>query len=697
MLRKLSLTNWRKHPTLTLAFTPGLNLVVGSNWSGKSSALSAIPFALFGVKATPGTAADLTTFGETDMRVELEFEAEGKVYTVTRGLKSATLTCDGVKKATGNSPVTAEIEHLIGMSMRSFLDFNVTSQGEADAFLSAGSAKLADYVARVTGTDVVDTALDRIKGQLQQCEGALSALPATDRTVQQLEEELREETSVLQGAKAAHSVASREADQTALASQESSNHLEELREAASKTASAQTERAVSLGVLREAQKQLAAANANAPLESPARPDRAQVDQLVVALTRQKDLRKQIDALQEKLTAAGSQIQILDQGLAGVYEEDPTAAEAEAALLIDQVGALTQAAAKAGDAYREGACPTCHRPFGDESLGALSANWEAAEASLAAAQEASSAARAKLKQITDGNAEIRARDSLLRDWIVYEEGLLNEIDRLNGQLPPPVDQGMVAQAQEELRVAEEAYNRAQAAQQGLAQAEAWVAQAKQFLDAIEVPEGPTPEGLKAAEEAAKEASARAWKALQDKSAAGSHQNMVETHVSALEQDLSYARHVEEKRAGYQTRRDGFTELQKFLRANRDRFTAAFWDQLLGYASTMIQEVTSGDVTRLSRNAAGDFTYTEHGREIAVEGSASGMQRAIFSTAIKLSLAAASGCPFPVMLFDEVTAAAQDAVSLQFTSLLAYAGKQVVMVTHRPADAAAADTVIDLTPG
>jgi len=695
MLRKLSLTNWRKPRTLTLDFPPGLVLLCGSNWAGKSSILGAITFALFGVKATPGTAADLTTHGETDMRVELEFEAEGKVYTVSRGLKSATLTCEGVKKATGNSPVTAEIEHLIGMSMRSFLDFNVTLQGEADAFLSVGSAKLADYVARVTGTDVVDTALERIKGQLHQCEGALSALPATDRTVSQLEEELRGEMSVLEGAKTAYSVATREADQAARASQAANKHSEGLQEAAAKTSSAQTEREVSLGVLREAEKQLALTKAAVPDTVPEKPERTELDQMLVALIRQKDLQAQIDALQEKLPAAAGQIQLLKEKLVGVYEEDPTAAEAEVALLIDQVRILTQAAEKAGDACREGVCPTCHRPFGDEDLGALHADCAAAEESLAAAKEASSAAHAKLKAITDGNAEIRASSSLLRDWVVYEDGLLNEIDRLNGQLPPPVDPGMVAQAQEELRVAEESFNRAQAAQQGLAQAEAWVAQAKQFLDAIEVPEGPTPEELAAAGEAAKRASESAWGAAQIKAATLVHQNEVEALVRGLEQDLSYARATEEKREGYRVREAGFAELQKFLRSNRDRFTAAFWDQLLGYASTMIQEVTSGDVTRLSRNAAGDFIYTEHGREIAVEGSASGMQRAIFSTAIKLSLAAASGCPFPVMLFDEVTAAAQDSVSLQFTSLLAYAGKQVVMVTHRSADAAAADAVVNLS--
>jgi DNA repair ATPase RecN len=101
-----------------------------------------------------------------------------------------------------------------------------------------------------------------------------------------------------------------------------------------------------------------------------------------------------------------------------------------------------------------------------------------------------------------------------------------------------------------------------------------------------------------------------------------------------------------------------------------------------------------VTKLTRNSAGEFLYEEAGRQLTVSGYASGMQRAIFSTAIKLSLAASVGTPFRVMLFDEITAAAGDEVSLQFTSLLASAGKQVICVTHRAADAAAADHVIEL---
>lgn len=694
MLKKLSLTNFRKHRQLTMGFTPGLNLLVGENWRGKSSALSAIPFTLFGVKATPGTAADLTTFGETDMKVELEFEAGGKVYTVTRGLKSATLTCEGVKKATGNSPVTAEIEHLIGMSMRDYLDFCVTRQGEADAFLSIGSPKLADYVARVTGTDVVDTALERIKGQLQLCKGALSVLPAQERTAAEIGEELTLEVGKMVEARQATFAACTAAEQAAASSEAATKHYEALREAAERTASTQTEREVSLGVLREAEKQLAAAKAAMPEVAPEKPDREELDQLVAALIRQQDGLPQLHALREKRDEADRQIQALSESLVGVYEEDETKAKADFQTAEYQITVHAVATEEALRAVQSGVCSACNRPFEGADKGRLEEALLAAEAALEEARTVAAIAYAELQRVRDGNTTIRASKDSLSSWEVYQGNLLDSIEKLKKQLPPPVNVQQVNEAKLKVEAAEMAHRDYLDAQQNLARAEAWVAQAREFLDAIEVPEGPLPEELRAAEEAAKTASDRGWEAVQARSAATAHQEVLEALVEGLREDLYVAEATEEKRAHHLGREAGFTELQKFLRDNRDRFTAGFWDQLLGYASTMIQEVTSGDVTKLSRNSSGDFTYTEHGREIAVEGSASGMQRAIFSTAIKLSLAAASGNPFPVMLFDEVTAAAQDSVSLQFTSLLAYAGKQVIMVTHRPADAAAADSVIEI---
>jgi DNA repair exonuclease SbcCD ATPase subunit len=169
------------------------------------------------------------------------------------------------------------------------------------------------------------------------------------------------------------------------------------------------------------------------------------------------------------------------------------------------------------------------------------------------------------------------------------------------------------------------------------------------------------------------------------------------VSALawkRTELEQAQEKLEQHRRVTSRRDGLSNLSKFLRTNRDRFTEAVWARLLEHASQFVAEVTAGDVTALRRWADGTFTFVENGVEQSVDGAASGMQRAIFSTAVKLSLAAALGSRFGTLLFDEVTAAAADDTSLTFVSRLATEGAQTLLVTHRQTDAAAAEHLVQL---
>lgn len=85
--------------------------------------------------------------------------------------------------------------------------------------------------------------------------------------------------------------------------------------------------------------------------------------------------------------------------------------------------------------------------------------------------------------------------------------------------------------------------------------------------------------------------------------------------------------------------------------------------------------------------------EGGREFPAE-LCSGMQGAILGVSLKLALGAALGAKGGVLLLDEATAGGTDENSLLFTSLLKQYGRQVVLVTHRSADAVSADNVIEL---
>jgi ABC-type polysaccharide/polyol phosphate transport system ATPase subunit len=72
----------------------------------------------------------------------------------------------------------------------------------------------------------------------------------------------------------------------------------------------------------------------------------------------------------------------------------------------------------------------------------------------------------------------------------------------------------------------------------------------------------------------------------------------------------------------------------------------------------------------------------------------MQLSILGVAIKLALMAAVGSRFDVLLLDEVSAAASDDNALRLTECLAETGQQIFLVSHREADAVAAQEVLTL---
>ncbi len=114
-----------------------------------------------------------------------------------------------------------------------------------------------------------------------------------------------------------------------------------------------------------------------------------------------------------------------------------------------------------------------------------------------------------------------------------------------------------------------------------------------------------------------------------------------------------------------------ELGKYLRYNRDRFTKSAWDALLAYASDFVRQASDGAISALQRDEQGDFTFIEGGEPMPLE-LASGMQLAILGVGVKLALGAAVGSNFDVLLLDEVSAAASDENALRLTECLAATG-------------------------
>lgn len=161
MLKKLVLRNFQKQQDLTLEFTAGMNALLGANEAGKSTIFRAIMYALYGVRALPGTIEDMVTWGEDPktLRVDLEFSHQGVDFVIYRTKGSAELTGPGVT-ASGHKGVTDFIARLFNADLDVAQKVLVANQDDVRRALESGSYKLIEDL---SGIDLVDTLIEKMQ------------------------------------------------------------------------------------------------------------------------------------------------------------------------------------------------------------------------------------------------------------------------------------------------------------------------------------------------------------------------------------------------------------------------------------------------------------------------------------------------------------------------------------------------------
>jgi DNA repair exonuclease SbcCD ATPase subunit len=116
MLKKLILDNFKSHAHTIIDFTPGLNVIVGENGSGKSSIFQAIGIGLFNsIHAMKNLVKDKQSFAT----IEIWFEHGGKCYKSIRSFGSYSswqIFEDFDLVADGEKAVTIVLSQLFGLS-----------------------------------------------------------------------------------------------------------------------------------------------------------------------------------------------------------------------------------------------------------------------------------------------------------------------------------------------------------------------------------------------------------------------------------------------------------------------------------------------------------------------------------------------------------------------------------------------------
>lgn len=167
MLKQITLTNFKKHESLTVEFAPGLNAIKGSNEAGKSTLMQGVAYALFGTKALPYSLEDTVTYGKptNSLKVTLDFEVAGKAYTITRSKSAAELSYDG-GVVTGQTETSNFVGKLLGTDAQAAPKLILANQNDIRGSLTSGPKATTELIEKLAQFDQLDNLIDLIQEKL---------------------------------------------------------------------------------------------------------------------------------------------------------------------------------------------------------------------------------------------------------------------------------------------------------------------------------------------------------------------------------------------------------------------------------------------------------------------------------------------------------------------------------------------------
>ena len=164
----------------------------GDNGHGKSALLDAITWALWGT-ARARVQEDLVYQGESDMAVDLEFQASDGRYRVSRRFARASrgrqgttflelfhATEDGFQPVTGNSvrETEAKIRSLLRMDYDTFVNSAFILQGRADMFTTSTPSKRKELLGEVLGLSWYERLAEGARAQAKGKDASVRLLEA---------------------------------------------------------------------------------------------------------------------------------------------------------------------------------------------------------------------------------------------------------------------------------------------------------------------------------------------------------------------------------------------------------------------------------------------------------------------------------------------------------------------------------------
>jgi exonuclease SbcC len=188
LLKTLMLRNYRKYKDASVEFPDGVIGIIGLNGVGKTTLVEAIGWALFGHNAARTTKELIKRNGASQNEpcsVTLEFELEGDRYSVVREMvgknlvPKASLVLNGKLVTSNADDVTAVIKDKIGMDYLAFFTSVFARQKELNALSIMKAAERKKLVLRMLGVERIERSIQAIRedkrGKEKRIEGIKAA------------------------------------------------------------------------------------------------------------------------------------------------------------------------------------------------------------------------------------------------------------------------------------------------------------------------------------------------------------------------------------------------------------------------------------------------------------------------------------------------------------------------------------------
>ncbi|MDD2367876.1 MAG: SMC family ATPase [Sulfuricurvum sp.] len=418
-LESLKLQNFKRYASYEIVFENGLCGILGRNGRGKSTIFDGVFFALYG--EYKGSKELIPTSGSGGgVKVELNFEIEGKSYTAIREFRGKTLTAYATLKegdesiVSGAREVTTAVTKLLGMGKDAFLHTVFASQKELTALSSMKNDERKAMMRRLLGLEKIDKIEEMIREELRElnrdlknasayllsddvCKEHTENLKAKSEAAKTLEVQIKTQSDEALKLRTAY-----EGAKTLVEAQQKSK--EERQKKQEQLEKAQQTLALHQKQLIELDTELKALNAQQSHYSAQLPLKAQLETLEKSLVtqeelkakflkkeglerEQEELRKAFVTRKEEVAALTKEIEpleslqkqlIVDQSTLAEHKSALSALDAQITDHTAQITAhrsaitkITRQVETITELGRDSACPTCTRPLVEQYDSVLS--------------------------------------------------------------------------------------------------------------------------------------------------------------------------------------------------------------------------------------------------------------------------------------------------------------------------------------